>query len=355
MKRIVYLFAASALLLGMVACFSTKVRIPVLTSAPKNVMQMMEGKKSVGVIAVRSKENFMQKLGIQIDWTKTIQGAVNNAFQKWGYYNMVDLESRREQLEQLAYSRTGMTTGAQSIGKQLNADGLLFITMTAPPLQECKIEKKFDAAAAAMAVIDAARGTGGNSEIKKDTGVLYLTVFVEARLVRTTTGQVVSFQNKDPFKLDNDVGNTQCPSVLDAFGKGMDMAGERIAGKLSPRVQMLAVPIATDPVGAPDNLAKKVEGYLKAGVKFIKNKPPNFGRAKEYWERALNESGQKSASAYWNLAVIKWAEADMEGADEYFKKAERAGGPEWLTDDKISITNKFTAERTQKDKEKDAE
>ena len=355
MKRKVFLSAAAALLLSTVAYCATKVKIPVLTSAPKEVMSMMEGKKSVGVIAVASKENFLQKLGLQIDWTKTIQGAVNNAFQKWAYFKMVDLESRRAQLEQLAYSRTGLTTGAQSIGKQLNADGLLFITMTAPPLQECKIEKRFSAGAALGAAVALARGTGGSTEVEKDTGVLYLTVFVEARLVRTTTGQVISFQNNRPFKLDNDVGNRQCPSILKAFDKGMDMAGARIATKLSPRVQEIAVPIVTDPVGAPEKLLARVEKSLKLGERFIKAKPPNFDKAKEYWEKALNESGQKSAGAYWNLAVIKWAAADMSGADEYFKKAENAGGPDWLTDDRIDITSKFSSERKQKAKEADAE
>ncbi len=354
MKRLVCLFAAGALALGIVAC-GTKIPIQVVTKAPKDVMNMMEGKKSVGIIAVASKENFLQKLGLQIDWTKTIQGAVNNAFQKWGYYKMVDLESRRQQLEELAYSRTGMTTGAQSIGKQLNADALLFITMTAPPLQECKIEKIFDPAAAAMAAIDAARGTGGNQEIKKDTGVLFLTVFVEARLVRTTSGQVISFQNSKPFKLQNSVGNRQCPSVLDTFDKSMGMAGERIASKLSPKVETIRVPIIEDPVGSPENVAKKVEGYLKLGTRFIKVKPPNLEKAREQWEKALNESGQKSAAALWNLAIVKWAEGDMQGAQEYFKKSENVGGPDWLTDDKISVTNWFSQEKDRKGKEADAE
>lgn len=355
MKRVSIVAGAVGALALFGATCTPGVSIPVVTKMPDKIGPLMEGKRNVGIIAVKNKQDFLTKFGIKTDWTKTIQGAVVNAFDKWGYFRLVDLESRREQLEQLAHSASGMTTGVMSIGQQLNADGLVFIDMTNQPLQECKVESIFDPAAAALAAMDAVRGTGGNREVKKPTGVLYLTIFVRARLVRTTTGQMTSYQNKDPFKLESSIGDTNCPSTLDAFGRSMDMAGERIADRLSPKVETIKVPIATDPVGAPDKMASRVEKYLEQGVRFIKAKPANFERASESFNKALEDSGQKSASAFWNLAVVRWAQGDMNGADEYFKKAERAGGPDWLTDNKIEVINRFSSERKRKDKEADAE
>lgn len=357
MKRMRYtvIVALCSMLIPLFIYCKTGIPIPVVTNMPKDFGAVMQGKKNVGVILVPSKENWLQKLGYQMDWTAVVQSAVETALKDYRYFSLVDVSSQKERLMKIAESQSGITAQQKQIGQQLALDALLFIQMTAQPLYECKVEEVLDKAAIAQNVMRAAQGQP-LIPTKQPTGIMYLTVFVSGKLVNVETGRSIPQGSNKPFRKENGLGNTSCPSILDSFDGALQFAAQTIATGVSPKIEDIQVIVESDPIGASDATKKNVEAYLKQGIKWAGAKPPNLEKAAELWKKALDTSGGKSASAYWNLAIYKWSTGDLIGAKEYFAKAEKAAdNPDWISaGDRMDTVSKFEEEKKRLDKEKKA-
>ncbi len=314
----------------------------------RQILQLMSGKRKIGVIAMQMPKNFATEMGIESDWSSTVEGAVTNAFMQKGYYEFVDLAGRKQRLSELAYTQSGMTGEQRTIGQELAVDGLLYIMMTAQPRQECKIENEVSLAGAASTLYNVYAATQGKDQIRgadasSPTGVLYLTVFVQAKLTNLETGQSLPISINKPFRQANDTGNQECPSSLLAFEGALRQAADEIASKLSPEMITKQVSIERDASDLPDPVKDRVKEYLAVGYKWAKNK--DYESAAENWTSALNESGGTSVSALWNLAIYKWSTGDMDGAEEMFKRAMKAGGPDFFDDEKSELLSAFKEEK----------
>ncbi|MCB1137191.1 MAG: hypothetical protein KDK23_00485 [Leptospiraceae bacterium] len=320
----------------------------------QQLQRVLDGKRKLAVVARELPPGFstnLTRLGLASEWQDTIRGSIQSAMQRRGFYSMVDLDSRDRRYQELAHAQSGMTMNQLRIGRELAVESILFVRMTALPRVECKIEEVTDLSTAALQLAMAAASKGqntGEAQYKKPTGVTYLTVFVEATLVNVETGRSISFSNTAPHRLENDVGNTQCPSQLKAFDEAMQMVGTEIAKNLSPEVVTFYIPLADDTDGLRGGDPDRVSAFLEEGIKWAEE--GNFEEAARNWERALDESGGTSASALWNLGAYYWYSGDMDMAQDYFDRALRNAEPGWM-DDKRYVWTLFKKEKERIQKE----
>ncbi|MBI41143.1 MAG: hypothetical protein CMF59_16220 [Leptospiraceae bacterium] len=314
----------------------------------QQLQRVLDGKRKLAVVARDLPAGYstnLNRLGLATEWQDTIRGSVQSAMQGRGFYSIVDLDSRDRRYQELAHAQSGMTRNQLQIGRELAVESILFVRMTALPRVECKIEEVTDLSTAALQLAMAAASKGqssGDAQYKKPTGVTYLTVFVEATLVNVETGRSMSFSNTKPHRLENDVGNTQCPSQLKAFDEAMDMVGTEIARNLSPEVVTFYIPLSDDTDGLRGGEPSRVQAFLEEGIKWAEE--GNFDMAARQWERALDESGGTSTSALWNLGAYYWYSGDMDQAQSYFDRAMRSAEPGWM-DDKRYVWTLFQKEK----------
>ena len=313
--------------------------------------QTLEGKKRVAVVAKELSpylKNSMQA-GLATEWSGTIRAAMKSALEDYGYYTILDVDSRNARYDELARSQSGLTNAQLAIGQEFQVDHLFYVNMTAMPRVECKQEMVTDAVASASAALQLAMAASGrdvkmnNQSTSSPTGVLYLTVFVEGKLVNVETGRSISTTTTEPYKLQNQAGNTQCPSELDAFDKALKQAASKIADKLSPKVESVRLPVedsVDDVKGGDKTLVKQ---YLADGINWVD--AGDLEQAVKSWEMALEESGGSSSAAFWNLAIAKFAAGEVADADQLFQRAFQAGGPKFLDSSKRTAFSLFKIEK----------
>jgi tetratricopeptide (TPR) repeat protein len=318
----------------------------------KKLKQVLEGKRKVGVVAKElppAVRRGLDRYGLASEWQETIRAAMKTTLEEYGYYIVVDIDSRSQRYDELARSQTGITRNQQALGQELNVDHLFYVNMTAVPRVECKIELLKDAAAAAAAALQLAMAAAGaevktdNTTISRPTGVLYLTVFVEGTLVNVETGRSISYSVQEPYRLENQVGNQECPSELVAFNEALKNATKKIADRLSPRVVTEKIPLEEKDKEIEIGDKKTVELLLQDGIKWIE--AGDIEQAIKSWDAALEESGGTSKAALWNLAVAKWYQGDLEKAQKYFDQVTKMGGTKFIDSKKRQAIAIFKIEK----------
>ena len=324
---------------------SIPVRFPHYPSSTGTQLRaVLDGKKTVGIVAARPPQNMLQQIGYQEDWSRTVEAAVETEIVKREFYTLVDLSSRAERLRELAHSQSGLTQESLAIGRELQASHLLVISMTNQPRSECTIQNRTDLMATALNLAMAASNDGqGAGAEEKPTAVMTVTVFVQGRLINVETGQSVSYATSTPAEHYNSVGDTNCPSVLAAFNNALQQAAKDLADNLSPRSITLDVPLMDDVDDVDEEDQEAVTDYLNSGNEWAE--AADFERASRSWQRALTESRGQSVSAMWNLAVYNWYRGNYGEAENLFNRALDSAGPSWLDGAKRELISAFNEDR----------
>jgi len=309
----------------------------------RQLKSVLEGKRNIGIVAAKSQGPALPGE----DWTETVEASVSAAIVERGYFNVVDVSSRKERLRELAYTQSGMTAESLEIGRELAINHLLVVKLPRQPRSECKVEQVTDYAATALALAKSAQGSsnGEGGVQKKPTGVLYLTVFVQGVLTNVETGRSVSFVNTEAHRQQADVGDAGCPSALAAFDPAVKYAAGQLARNLSPTVITMNVPLMEDAGGTGN--PERVGEWLASGNQWAESR--NFDQAAQDWRRALNESNGDNVSALWNLAVYSWYVGDYDAAERYFDRALDAGGPSWLDGAKRELISRFQEQKREEE------
>lgn len=316
-------------------------------STGTQLRSLLRGKRNLGIVAAKPSLTMLQKIGYQDDWSATAEAAVSAAFTEKGYFTVVDIENRKDRLRELAHSQSGLTRESLKIGKELSIQNMLIIRMTNQPRSQCRTKMIADYAGyAAKLAIAKMTESGEQPQLKKPTRVMYLTVFVEGKLINVETGQTIRYANSKAHEYYNSIGDMNCPSELAAFDPALKNAAEVIASNLSPKVVTLDVPLMDDTGdsrGDPDRVKK----FLGDGNTWAEGE--DFNAASKSWSRALSESGGTSMSAMWNLGVYNWYKGDYNAANRYFEKVKGELGPGGLSSSMMLLMSKF---REQKDEKK---
>ncbi len=326
----------------------------------KKLRQVLEGKKKVAVIAKElspSVKRGLDRYGLASEWSETIRAAMKTTLEEYGYYQVVDIDSRNQRYNELARTQTGITKIQKALGQEMAIDHLFYVNMTAVPRVECKIELLKDAVAAATAALQLAMAASGadvktdNTTISMPTGVLYLTVFVEGTLVNIETGRSISYSVQEPYRLENQVGNTQCPSELVAFNEALKSSTKKISDKLSPKVITVPIPLEEKDKKVEIGDKETINQLLADGIKWIE--AGDVEQAVQSWENALEESGGSSKSALWNLAIANWYQGDMEKSQKYFDQIMKQGNSSFMDTTKRKVYAIFKQEKKRLEEEQD--
>jgi tetratricopeptide (TPR) repeat protein len=253
----------------------------------------------------------------------------------------------------LARSQTGITKNQKALGQELNIDHLFYVNMTAAPRLECKTEiiTNYRQVKKRIKTKD---GIVEISEIvptKEIQRILYLTIFLEATLVNIETGHSISSSSQEPYVLSGFVGNPDCPSELVAFNEAIKIAAKKIADRLSPRVEIIPVPLEKKDPSISVGNKKLVNQLLEDGVKWLES--GNVEEAIKSWQLALEESEGTSKSAYWNIAVAMWYQGELEQAQKYFDQAMKLGGSDFFDSSKRKFYTIFKQEKKRIEEEED--
>lgn len=324
---------------------ATTVKIPVVKSSPAGFNEFMQGGRNLGIYVYK---NQGAEMGDMVsDWKTTVNGSVMNALQKKGYFKIVDVSSREARLKEVAFSQK--MGGMKDISKDLSVDALLFVEVPQSPLFDCRESSKL-LTRKECAVYDANRKCLSyvNKQYTQYQKELISTVFVKARMVNLETGQTIQHTNSEPARVTktSESPHFECPSVLDGFNKALEVSSDAVADKLSPQVENLKVPLYDNADGIQSSSFKgDVQSLLSTGNKWMDTDNPNLEQAKKNWEQALQISGNRSASANWNLGVYHWSQGDLTKADDYFKQAVEKGGPGWVDSDRRELLSTFETEK----------
>lgn len=318
------------------------------------LQQVLAGQKNIGIVAPEPGEGYTALISRDLDFSEIAEGEVQKAMTGRGYYNFIDLKHRKARLRELVRTQTGLTSVSKMIGQETAVDALLVVVMDREPKMECKIEGITDGAQVAVEALKLgvdiyARSQGHNlgidtdmSNTRRPTGVLYMTLFLQGKIVNVETGESVAYSVAKPYRQVNTVGNTRCPGALKAFDFSVKAASREIAEFLSPRVEVhkVALEKSVDELEGPT--AKIVKSYLKEGLRFARD--DDLDSAAEQWEEALSRSGGQSAAALWNLGAYHWYRGNFSDAHDYFRRAMRTGGPDWLSGQKRDTYSLFKRE-----------
>ena len=249
---------------------------------------------------------------------------VSKSLSELGYYNVIDVSGRRQRLQELAYSQSGLTEESLEIGRELQAHSFFVVRMTKAPQVKCKIEEVEDYISTAIVIT--ARSVvkpknAGQVNTGRPTGVLYSSMFIEGRLTNLETGRSISHFYSKTLRLPSKAGNRACSAPEASFEKIIKTAGRELARGLSPKMTRLSVPLMGESPDLKGGLKKEVDLHLQSGLKWAKS--GDMDEAKVNWETALRKSKHTSGGAMWNLGVYYWHIGDFEKSDEYFVKVKR--------------------------------
>jgi hypothetical protein len=330
-------------LLGLhIASCTTYVKIPAVTQTPQGFTGAMRGGRNIVILRVPYQEPYIS--GLASNWSASVLGAVEKAINDYAYFRIIDPGSRRMRLEALAQSQTGLTSTQKQLGQELAIDGFLIVEIAGSPAYDCKQKISFETRNECLQ-----RNSEGKCMSSRDvrekiiTGEMHFAMPLKARLVNVETGQALAHQHDRPSVTANYRGNEACPAITRSFESALSASAGAIVSRLSPRVTLFSVPLLKDGPDGPSEDA--TEEALKAGIKWAKTDPPQMEEAQKHWQEALRVSNYKSASAFWNLAVIAWAQGDMDGAEQNFRRAQGLGGQSFLSSGMQKAFSLFAAEK----------
>ena len=302
-------------------------------------MKVMRGSTRVGIL-VQNKTGSGQ-------WSDRLEGSARQAIQEAGYFTLVDLENRKTRLQELSYSQSGMTANMQEIGKEISADGLLYIKINQDPKTECTVEEKQVQEQKCIRTDSQGKCLEySNSWKTVRTGILKVQTGLAGDLVNVETGEFLSYNHSATDSYRNTDGYAACPSVLESIQSSISSAATNLARNLSPIVSHLDVTIMDSSDTIEHSRNDEISSLLEAGVKAVEQETPLFREAEKNWKEAWSISGQKCPEASWNLGVLAWHDGNMSLATGYFEKAFEAGGMDWKTeDDLLELYSKFQGER----------
>jgi len=318
--------------------------------------QVLQNKKKIAVIV---KELPATNQGIFIkhqsfsEWQETARAVLKTTLEEYGYYIVVDIDSRSQRYNELARSQTGITKAQIALGQELNIDHLLYVNMTAAPLVECKTEiiTTYKQVTTRVKTKDGIVEKTEMVPTKDIQRVLYLTIFLEATLVNIESGRSISNSNQEPYVLFGQIGNPDCPSELVAFHEAIKIASRKIANKLSPRVVEIPVPLEEKDKSITIGDKKLINQFLKDGVKWMKS--GNVEEAIKSWQIALEESGGTSKAALWNMAVAMWYQGNFLQAQRYFDQVIKLDGSDFFDSSKKKFYTIFKQEKKRIEEEED--
>ncbi|MFB5649198.1 lipoprotein LipL41 [Leptospira wolffii] len=325
MKKIAALLFAGALVFSVSNCGETvDVEYPVFPKSKegRQLQKFLGSIRNVGLAVEKPQKSLWETVfGAGSSFIDQMPAKVFEAFDKETYYKLIDLSKRADSLNEATLTLAGITKSRVKLGNQLGAEAILHIGYQ-KPYTECGSEMMVDYGAAALkvggAIASMATGknvdTGGGS-VSKQTGIRYMLIPLDATLIKVETGEVKKAVVSNPAKVDAGVGNLDCPSVLDSFGKALDEAALYIKDRLSPKVKTEKIDVFTkdeDP---------EVAELLGEGYQEITGETPSFKKAKEYWEKADKKAGGKSWGAKANLGTYYFQSGDFEKAIKFYETA----------------------------------
>lgn len=208
MKKITYFVLAIGLYIGCATTIPLKFpKFPEDTQG-KKLREVLEGKKKIAVVAKDlspAVRRGLDQRGLASEWRETIRSAMKTILEEYGYYAVIDIDSRSQRYDELARTQTGLTRKQLVLGQEFAVDHLFFVNMTALPRVECKVENLTDPIAVSMAALQLAMAAKDNNSnvntrsqpTTKPTGVLYLTIFVEGTLVNVETSKSIAILFKN--------------------------------------------------------------------------------------------------------------------------------------------------------------
>lgn len=275
--------------------------------------------RQVGLVVQKPEKGLWHQIFGESSFVDQMPSKVFEAFDKEGYYKLIDVSKRADIANEQMFTLTGLTKGQAKLGKMLNAEMFLFIGYQ-KPYTSCGEETKFDAAAAALKAVSIATGGQNNEAVSKPTGYRAVLIPLDATLINVESGATMKAVVSKPFKHFSSIGDTSCPGVLESFGEALDDASAQIKERLSPKVKTAQIKIFVKDEN-PD-----VAELLKEGYEEASGETPSMKKAFEQWKKADQKAAGKSPGALSNMAAYYFSIGDYENAIKNFEKAMNVKG-----------------------------
>ena len=185
-------------------------------------------------------------------------------FSKESYFKLIDVNKRADLINETSFSLTGATQNKLRIGKQLGAEGFLYVSF----------------------------------------GAIDRLITLDASLVKVETGELRKKTIMQNFSSVND------------FEVSIKEATRKISLALSPRVKTVSIKTFAK---YPQDL--DIEELLQEAQEEIKGETPNYKKAFSLWEKADRKAKSKSWEVLTNLGTYYYSQGDFENAVKYYERA----------------------------------
>lgn len=333
-------------------CSSPQMRgaMPVITP----LSAAMASGRAVAVVGQRSPHN-VSSFGFPSDWELILEAKVQEALQRRSQVRIVDVRSRRNRLAESAFSQSGVSQETLQIGRELAAASMIFVQLASAPQTECKIERVMDSSHPAGAFLSSVAGPAefGESDSVwrrtlrsaaenvsgvRETGVRYTTFIYTVRVVNTETGDSRTAAVTAPYRTENASGNRECPTLLAAVDGALNSGAGAIASVLAGTIEEAEYPLLAAVDDLDENVSE-VRGELEAGIRQVEAN--DFEGAERTFQKGLRLSGNRSAAARWNLAVVSWRQGKFDAAREQFERFFDEAPADWKTTERLEIWVRF--------------
>lgn len=328
------------LILG--SCKTHTLNVTVASSVPPKFIEVMKGGNRIAVFSKKDKRN-------NTDWKHQLEGAIKNELNHAGYFTIVDVASRKDRLEAIAFSNSGMTAEAKEIGKEMSVDGFLYLTTASEPKTECTRESREVKKEVCVAKDKEGKCTKTNIKYEtKWTSTLLVNVYMEGILVNLETGRTLGHAITETQKFRK--SQKDCPSELEAIEKATEKGAEELVSRISPVMTQMEIEVFND---TDANIPNKdqINHRLDEGAKALANDEPDYLSIISVWEDAARLADEKAPEPYWNLGIAYWKMLRMNQAEENFSKALNLGGRDFRDDQKImNVYRTFEMEKSRMEK-----
>ena len=316
--------------------------------------------KNISIIALSGSKLNNKELEEKGDsWLKTLEASVSKGITDLGFFNIIDISNKLEKFKE-TNNQTSLSNEAINLGKELQINSYLIVSLTKEPKVECKIEEVDDSPEVTVIVGGSYYPYYGpyynypyygypyyrpyryyrhrhfyygptiypnyiihsSKSRTEKTGVTYVSIYVEGKLLNLKTSQVVTHFFSETIRVKASVGDTNCPSSLGAFDKLLKKAGYVIARNLSPEMIETPVPLLDEIKDIKNNPNKnKIKDLLAKGISWAKS--GSFETAFQNWNEAKILSNDESFSANWNIAIYFWHIGEINKASKIFNKLKK--------------------------------
>ena len=301
-------------LFSIISGCATYIPVPVVTAMPPGFLQVMQGGKRIAIRELAPAAAVPAEFQYS---PASLAASTSAAIIRARYFRIIDTDFKTDSLD---FDLTFSPEARKQIGSS-TIDGTIVIQMNGIPAYNCQMADRYENRKECLKYEGGQCVSERTYQVRISSTSARVRLPIRAVLQHIESGELILFTTQAEAEKSQSVENASasCASSSSLLTEAIAQAGVLISQRFSPTVADVEILIDDSVDDVPEEKRSAVEARLAAARKYVEAGAFDFAR--DEWENALSESGDRSISALWNLGVYSWYDGDLEKAANYFQKA----------------------------------